>query len=228
MASGQATQVTQVTASPVRGARVLPLVSLATILAGTALIVLLQVLPPTNAISPVRRTISEYGLSTNKWIFDLAVVLVAFGSAAAFGALIHHRLVPPLSAPAVFSALWTVSLLVIVAFPKHNWAIGPSAGGSVHRVASVVGFICLPIAVLLAARRVFPRSSARRLLAQGLAVTSLLWFGVIITGVGVMLGGGPPWWVFVPIGLVERLMSLNELLATAALTVPLLRRPGWT
>jgi hypothetical protein len=216
------------TPAPGRSAAVLPVLSLAGIVAGAALVLLLQLLPPTDRISPIRRTISEYGLSDNKWIFDLAVVLVALGSAAAFAALIHRRLLPLVSAASFFGALWTVSLLIIVAFPKHNWAMGPSAGGTVHRIASVVGFICLPIAVLLAARRVYPRAPGWRRLAQWLAITSLLWFVLILGAVAVMATGGPPWWVVIPLGLVERLMSVNELFAIAALTVPLLRRADWT
>ncbi|WP_158893670.1 DUF998 domain-containing protein [Amycolatopsis anabasis] len=195
---------------------------------GTTLILLLQLLPPTSEISPIRRTISEYALSANKWIFDLAIVLIALGSAAAFAALVHRGLLPALSPASLFGALWTVSLLVLVVFPKHNWAIGPSTGGTVHRIASIVAFVCLPIAVLLAARRVFPGQPGWQRLTRWLAITSLLWFGVILSAVGMMLAGGPPWWVLLPLGLVERALALNELLAIAALTVPLLRPSPWT
>jgi hypothetical protein len=131
----------------------LPTLRLAGMTVGAALIVLLQVLPPTDRIGPVRRTISEYALSSNKWIFDLAVALVALGSAVGFAALIRQRRVAAFSAASLFCALWTVSLLMIMAYPKHNWAIGPSADGRVHRVASIVAFICMPIAVLLASRQ---------------------------------------------------------------------------
>jgi hypothetical protein len=203
---------------------VLPALGLAGMISGAALVLLLQLVPPTDRIDPIRRTISEYALSTNKWIFDIAVVLVALGSAAAFATPIHRRLLSAGSPASVLCALWTVSLLVIVAFPKHNWTLGPSTGGTVHRIASIVGFVCLPLAVLSAARPVHAGAPGWRRLAQVLAVISLLWFGVILTGVGVMLAGGGPWWQFVPLGLVERLMALNELLAVAALTVPLMWR----
>ncbi|WP_020672804.1 DUF998 domain-containing protein [Amycolatopsis nigrescens] len=202
----------------------LPAMGLAALALGAALILLLQILPPTDRINPVRRTISEYALSSNKWIFDLAVLLVALGSAAAFAGLVRHKLLPVRSFAVLLGALWTVSLLVVIVFPKHNWAIGPSTGGNVHRIASVVGFVCLPVAVLLAARIVFRHSLLWRRLAQFLAVTSLLWFGAILVAVGIMATGGPPWWQLLPLGLVERGMAVNELLAVATLAVPLLRR----
>lgn len=193
------------------------------VVAGAALILLLQFIPPTDAISPLRRTISEYGLSTHKWIFDTAVVLVAGGSAVLFAAHVLRRALPPL--PAVAGALWTVSLLVIVAFPKTNWAVGPSVGGVVHRIASVVGFVCLPIGILLASRRIFSHSSIWRRMAQGLAVASLLWFGLVLGAIVVFAaGGGLPWWQAIPLGLVERGMALTEILTIITLAVPLLRR----
>ncbi|KAA9148556.1 DUF998 domain-containing protein [Amycolatopsis acidicola] len=188
--------------------------------AGAILILLLQFLPPTSEISPLRRTISEYALTANKWMFDIAVVLVAAGSALLFALHLLRRALP---VPAlVAGALWTVSLLVIVAFPKTNWAVGPSAGGTLHRVASVIGFVCLPIGLLLAARTTFTVARWRRA-ARILAVASLGWFAVILGAVAVSLAAGGHWWEVIPLGLVERLMALTELLAIATLAGPLLR-----
>ncbi|WP_409492587.1 DUF998 domain-containing protein [Amycolatopsis sp. cmx-11-12] len=206
----------QVTARP-------PLALLAAVVSvagGALLILLLQVLPATSDISPVRRTISEYALSENKWIFDVAVLLVAFGSAIGFGALIRRKHLPALSAASVFCALWTLSLVVIVAFPKNNWAIGPSTGGTVHRIASVVAFVCLPLAVYFAAKAVFPSSPARRVVTRVLAVAALAWFGVILGAIVVSMNGGRPWWQAIPLGLVERAMALTGLIALASLLIP--------
>jgi len=198
---------------------------LAALTCGAALVLLLQFLPPTDRISPLRRTISEYALSTNKWIFDVAVLLIALGSAVLFAAHVLMRALPVRSATVVLGALWTASLLVIVAFPKTDWSVGPSLGGAVHRYASVVGFVCLPIGLLPAARRIFPGTPGWRRAARALAVVSLAWFGLILGAVGYMLAGGGPWWQTIPLGLVERLLALTELLALATLAVPLLRSP---
>jgi len=211
------------TTTAARAPGLLGLTSIVAIAGGAGLVLLLQFIPPTDTISPMRRTISEYALSANKWIFDVAVVLIAAASALLFTLHVLHRHLRPLSPPVVCAALWTVSLLVIVAFPKTDWSVGPSVGGMIHRYASVVGFVGLPIGLLFAARKVFPHHTTWRWTTRILSITSLAWFGVILVGVAVMLAGGGPWWTFVPLGLVERLMAVNELLTIATLAVPLLR-----
>jgi len=205
-------------------ARVFPSLGLSGLFAGAALVLLLQFVPPTNGINPIRRTISEYGLTSNKWVFDLALVLVAFGSATAFAGLIRRRLLPARSMATALGGIWVASLLLIVVFPKRDWSVGPTVGSEVHRVASVVGFVALPLAVLFAARIVFVHAKAWRRISIGLALASLGWFGVILVGVGIMVAGGDPWWVVVPAGLVERGMALTGVCAVATLAVPLIVR----
>jgi hypothetical membrane protein len=194
-----------------RPRRVRSVITLAGLTLGAALVLLLQVIPPTDEISPMTRTISEYGLSSNAWIFNLAVVLIAAVSVLTFAPLARTQPVA-----AVFAGLWVVSLLVIVAFPKTDWAVGPSSGGTLHRAASVVGFVCLPIAVLLAARA----ATRHKRLTQALAIVSLLWFAVILGAVGVAFVDDTRWWELIPLGLVERLLALTELLAIGALAAP--------
>ncbi|GAA3523396.1 DUF998 domain-containing protein [Amycolatopsis ultiminotia] len=198
----------------------LPLAGVAALAAGAALVLLLQLVPPTDEISVTQRTISEYGLSDNKWVFDLAVALVAAGSALTLTVLRRQRRLP--AAAAVFGALWTIGLLVVVAFPKTDWtnAAASGAGGTLHRIASVVAFVCLPLAVLVAARPVFPDSPRRRLAARLLAVLSLAWFAVLLGAIAVAAGTDQRWWLIIPLGLVERGMALTELSALAALAVP--------
>ncbi|WP_329046204.1 DUF998 domain-containing protein [Amycolatopsis sp. NBC_01488] len=192
---------------------------------GAALVLLLQVIPPTDEISATRRTISEYGLSEHKGLFDLAVVLVALGSAAGFAVLHSQRRLP--AAAAVLGALWTVGLLVIVAFPKPDWATVSRSdfGGTLHRVASVVAFVALPLAVLIAAHAALPDSPARRWLAQVLAIASLGWFAVILGAVVVAAVDGGRWWTLIPLGLVERGMALTELVALGVLLAPARSQP---
>jgi len=200
-----------------RGAAV-AFAGVAALAAGAVLILLLHVVGPTEQISATRRTISEYGIGDTKWVFNLAVLLVAAGSVAGFGVLWWQRRLPVLAA--VFGALWTVGLLVIVAFPKRDWTMvtAPGPGPTLHRAASVVAFVCLPLAVLAAARAVFPDAPVRRWAARVLAVGSLAWFAVILTAV--IRAAGGPWWQLIPLGTVERGMAVTELLALAVLLLP--------
>ncbi|MEV7096690.1 DUF998 domain-containing protein [Amycolatopsis sp. NPDC051045] len=196
------------------------LTCLAALVLGAGLVLLLQVIPPTDEISATRRTISEYGLSDHKWVFDLAVVLVALGSAAGLAVLAGQRRLP--APAAVLGTLWTVGLLVIVAFPKPDWATVSRAdfGGTLHRIASVVAFVALPLAVLVAARTAFPSSPGRRWLARVLAIVSLGWFAVILGAVAVAAAEDGRWWTLIPLGLVERGMAMTELLALGVLLAP--------
>lgn len=196
------------------------LTGLAALVLGAALVLLLQVIPPTDEISATRRTISEYGLSDHKWVFDLAVVLVALGSAAGLAVLGRQRRLPVPAA--ILGTLWTVGLLVIVAFPKPDWATVSRAdfGGTLHRIASVVAFVALPLAVMVAARTAFPGSPGRRWLATLLAIASLGWFAVILGAVVVAAVDGGRWWTLIPLGLVERGMALTELIALGVLLSP--------
>ncbi|RLK54271.1 DUF998 domain-containing protein [Actinokineospora cianjurensis] len=195
------------------------------LLGGVALLLALHVLPPTADISPVRRTISEYALSDNKWLFDTALVLIAAASALAFTLLWRRRAHVP---TAVLGAIWTLSLLTIVLFTKNNWSVGPSTGGMIHRYASVAAFLSLPLATLPAARQVFPDHRAWRWSTRALSTLSLLSFGTIVIGALNMLAGGQPWWRFVPLGLVERLIAGAAVAALALLLLGLLRRPTHT
>jgi hypothetical protein len=188
---------------------------------GTVLMLALHVVPPTNEINIVRRTISEYALSDLKWVFDLAVLLIAVGSALGFAAVVRHGGVRPWSGPVVLGALWTASLLVIVVFTKTDWTVGPSIDGVIHRYASVVGFVSLPLAVLLVAHRVFPDRPLWRWAARGFGAVSLGWFGLILVGVVRMVAGYGPWWRFVPLGLVERAMALTAVAAILTLALGL-------
>lgn len=119
--------------------------------------------------------------------------------------------------------MWTASLLVIVVFTKTDWSVGPSIGGTIHRYASLTAFLSLPAAVLVAANAVFPASVLWRWLAQGLSILSLAVFSTIGFAVVYMLAGGPPWWRFLPLGLVERLVAGSAVAALAVLLIGLVR-----
>ncbi|MPY98355.1 MAG: DUF998 domain-containing protein [Actinophytocola sp.] len=188
---------------------------------GLMLFAFLHVLPPTSDISPITRTISEYAHTDAKWLFDLAVLLIAAGSVATFADIARRKLSG--RSAVVLGALWTVSLLVIVMFTKTDWSVGTSIGGTIHHYASLTAFLSLPAAVFLAAHAVFPSSIVWRWLARGLSILSLAVFSTIGFAVVYMLTGGPPWWQSLPLGLIERLVAGSAVGALAVLLVGLAR-----
>lgn len=200
------------------------LASVVALVSGVVLMLVLHVIPPTSEISPLRRTLSQYALTSNKWLFDVAVLLIALGSALCLVAVVWHRGVAPYSGAVVLGVLWIASLLAIVTFTKSDWTVGPSMGGVVHRYASVVGFVSLPLAVIIMANKVFPDRPLWRLAARGFGAVSLAWFCVILVGVVRMAAGYGQWWTFVPLGLVERVIALTGVLAMLTLSLGLARK----
>lgn len=197
-------------------------------LAGTVVVfAALHLLPPTSGISAVTRTISEYALTSSAWAFNLGVLLLVAASIAVFTGSVLTGRIHAVGAGTVFGALWVAGLLTLVSFPKHNWALGPaSTTGQVHRLASLVAFLALPIAVIVDARRrgrATDPASARW--AFWLGVLSLVWFSPLLIAVLTAPLTGTPWWQAIPLGLVERGLALTEVLALAALAV-LCLHPG--
>lgn len=186
----------------------------------------LHLLPGTSDISPVSRTISEYALTDSSWAFNLGVVALALGSLAVFAALISAGHAVRWSLGSLLGMLWAAALVVIVLFPKHNWAVGPSTNGQIHRVASIVAFLCLPVAVMLLTRRRARTDAAERQAqpaaarsAFWFAVLSLLWFSPLVGAMLLSPITQTPWWRAVPLGLVERGLVICEVLAVVALGI---------
>ncbi|QYC44961.1 hypothetical protein Nocox_37035 [Nonomuraea coxensis DSM 45129] len=172
-------------------------------------------------INPFRRTISEHGLGPGGWVFGLGVGLLAAGSAAIAVSLARRRLAGIVGTVALLG--WSVGLFLTAWFEKHDWSVGPSMSGSIHRVGSFVAFLCLPLAVLVIAR---PRSRAWRrersratLVAFCLGVCSVLWVAGIATMILIGARAGLPWYRVMPLGLVERGLAVTEVAALLALGV---------
>ncbi|MGA4994045.1 DUF998 domain-containing protein [Nonomuraea bangladeshensis] len=188
--------------------------------AGVVLILGLE-LTSLDEINPIRRTISEHGLGPGGWVFGLGVGLLAAGSAAIAVSLARRRLAGIVGTIALMG--WSVGLFLTAWFEKHDWSVGPSMSGSIHRVGSFVAFLCLPLAVVVIAR---PRSRAWRrersratLVAFWLGVCSVLWVAGIGTMIFIGAQDGLPWYRVMPLGLVERGLAVTEVAALLALGV---------
>ncbi|RKT56458.1 DUF998 domain-containing protein [Saccharothrix australiensis] len=163
----------------------------------------------------LRRTISEYALGPHRWVFDTAVVLLAAGSLAILGVLVRRGITRWVSPGSVALAAWSLGLALVVVFPKHDWSVGPSVSGGIHRVASLVAFLSLPLAAVLLARPWLRDAAwgahARRTFRLG--VLSALSFTPILYAILVDVLVGTPWWRVLPLGYVERLLVLVEVVA---------------
>lgn len=175
-------------------------------------------------VNPLRRTISEHGLGDQGWIFGLGVALLAAGSAAIGVTLARRRFAGIFGTLALMG--WSVGLLMTAAFTKHDWAVGPSLSGSIHRAGSLIAFLSLPIAALIIARPWrHPEWRRPALTAFALGIGSVLW--VVGIGAMVLVGerSGLAWWQVMPLGLVERGLAATEIAALLALGVWAARRP---
>ncbi|WP_336208034.1 DUF998 domain-containing protein [Nonomuraea sp. LPB2021202275-12-8] len=169
-------------------------------------------------MDPFRRTISEHGLREGGWLFGLGVALLAAGSAAIGVSLARRRLAGIVGTLALMA--WSAGLLVTAYFPKHDWSVGPSLSGSIHRAGSVVAFLSLPLAALIIARpwrRVERGAASLAAFAFGLlSVLFVLGMAALVT---VGARSGLSWWQVMPLGLVERGLAAIEVAALTALGV---------
>lgn len=189
------------------------------VLAGAAIVGLMHVVGPSARVSLVRRTISEYALLDNGWVFNLAVLLLAIGSLAVLGAVVRSGLLRPVSIGSMALLLWSLGLAGVVLFPKHNWAVGPSTTGDLHRVASLVAFLSLPVAALAAGLvgRRDPRWRAYAHASLGLGMLCLLCFSPIAFAFALEPVTGVRWWRAIPLGAVERALAFTEVTTVLAL-----------
>ena len=189
--------------------------TIAAVIFAAAVIGLLHVLPPTSAISPLDRTISEYGLSESAWLFNAGVTAVALGTAVLFAGLARAGRIRRFSWSALFGGLWSAGLLILVFFPKSPYTAAKGDTGDVHRMASFIAFVSLPVAIALVAHRL--RSHR---LPFWLGIGSLAWFLPMIgAAINQAFTGGDPWWTVIPLGLYERGMAITEMAAILALAV---------
>ncbi|SEK40862.1 DUF998 domain-containing protein [Nonomuraea pusilla] len=187
--------------------------------AGVAVIVGLEV-ASLGEMNLLRRTISEHGLGPGGWIFTVGVALLAVGSAAIGVSLARKRLAGVAGLVALTG--WSVGLLMTAVFHKHDWSVGPSLSGNIHRAGSLVAFLCLPLAVLIISAPWRGRRPGRRrsaTVAFALGVCSAAWVAGIVTAVLVGADSGLPWYRVVPLGLVERGLAVTEVAALLALGV---------
>jgi len=207
------------TATPTRSSLVQAVAGIVASAAAVVLILALHMVPPTAQLDPFRRTISQYAATESGWVFNVAVLALAAGSLAILGALAVTRIAAALSVGSLALLLWSAALVAVVIFPRYNPAGGSAMTGGIHRAVSLVAFLSLPVAALLLARPWLRhpvwQAHARSVFALGL--TSLLCFAPIGIAILTQPLTGLRWWQAIPLGAVERLLALAEVLAVLAL-----------
>ncbi|MEX7472287.1 DUF998 domain-containing protein [Mycobacterium adipatum] len=163
-------------------------------------------------------TISEYVYTAGGWAFLTGVLALAVGSMLLLVGLIRAGVLAPLSVGSILLSLWVIGLVGVAAFPKHNWEIGPSTSGSIHRLATLLAFVSLPAAVLVIARR---HRQARP--AVWLAYGSLAWLSVLFGAIVIGMLTDLRWYRIIPLGIVERGIVAFEVGAVLALGIWLIR-----
>lgn len=212
-------------------ARYVALAGAAAVVLTVALVGGLDLFRLTESPHHLRRTISEYALGPYRWVFDTGVVLLVLGSLAVLAVLVRRGVAKWHSVGALAFAAWSVGLTLVVIFPKNNWAIGPSLSGSIHRFGSLLAFVSLPIAMVLLARP-WVRDAAWGAHARWtfrFGVLSALAFSPLLYAILVDAVTGRSWWRVFPLGYVERVLVLTEVVAVLVAAVWALacaRRPA--
>jgi hypothetical protein len=184
-------------------------------LGGIALAAVLTVvghLEVNDDLNPWALTVSDFAVSDRGGVIDVAMAVLAAATAAV---LLGLRRSGAGRLAELLLAAWTAGLVLAAIVPTDEPGLPMTTAGYLHRYASVIAFLALPVGGWLLARRL-PVGAAGRWV-RGLAVLSLAMAAAMV-------------WSAYPgdrvlIGLAERLLILAEvgLLATVALT--LVRRP---
>ncbi len=208
-----------VPAAPTRTAGAWALSGAALVGAGVVVVLALHVLAP--EVPWVRRTLSQYALGPWKPVFDAGVLAVAAGSAAVLAGLVRAGLAPWRGAVTALLATWSACLVLVVAFEKIDWSVGPTPTGYLHRYASIVAFFCLPAAALALGRawRDDVRWARFAASTRWLGLAALAWLAPILLGFVLRPLTGIPWWRFVPLGLFERGLALTEVAAVLVMAL---------
>ena len=193
------------------------------IVLGALVVLILDLHTAWQTPSHLRRTISEYGLGAQQWMFSIGVALLALGSALTLVAALRQRLTRPTATASICLVLWTVGLVAVVAVPKQDWAndASLSVGGAIHRIGAAVAFASIPIAVI-AFSRPWIRDAVWALRARitlALSLLSLVTLLPIAYALAVGATGPRPWYRVVTLGYVERVLVVAEVIALISLAL---------
>ncbi|WP_405427350.1 DUF998 domain-containing protein [Micromonospora sp. NBC_00617] len=190
-------------------------------LGGIALATLLTVighLDVNDDLSPWALTVSDFAVSDRGGVIDVAMVVLAAATAALLLGLRSIRSAAPGRGHRLTELLlgaWVAGLLLAAAVPTNEPGTAMTTAAYLHRYASMVAFLALPVGGWLLARR--PELAPVSRVLRGLVLAS------------VTLAAAMVWSAYpgdrVLIGLAERLLILTEVTLLCTVAVTLSRRP---
>ncbi|MCJ0893676.1 DUF998 domain-containing protein [Rhodococcus sp. ARC_M5] len=199
------------------------LIGTLSIVLGALVVLVLDLYTAWQTPSHLRRTISEYGLGAQQWVFSIGVVLLAFGSALTLAVALRHHLTRPASAASIGLVLWTVGLVAVVAVPKQDWSndAALSIGGTIHRLGAAVAFVSIPVAVFAFSRPWIRDGvwAVRARVTMALSALSVVTLLPIFYALAVGATGSRPWYRVVTLGYVERVLVVAEVIALISLAL---------
>ncbi|MCG5471839.1 DUF998 domain-containing protein [Micromonospora sp. LAH09] len=175
-----------------------------------ALLTVIGHLEVNDDLSPWALTISDFAVSDRGGVIDVAMVVLALATAVLLLGL--RRTAPPRPRAGTAELLlgaWVAGLLLAAVVPTNEPGTAMTTEAYLHRYASVVAFLALPVSGWLLARRPALAPAARTL--RTLVLLSLALAAAMI-------------WSAYPgdrmlIGLAERLLILTEVAVLATVAV---------
>jgi hypothetical protein len=204
------------------GSRLLGILGLLSVAFSVVMVGVLHLVPPSRNLDPLSRTISEYALVSDGWVFDVGVLVLAGGSVATLGGLVLRGLVRPRSWSAAFMTVWAIGLVGLVLFPKQGFGPDNSFAGRVHWTWTLIAFFSLPVGLLLGCRRSAAGAGRLPWWAVRLAWVAGGWFVVLALQTLFSAISTHAWNL---VGFVERALSATEMAAVCVLALWVLRAP---
>ncbi|MET8230026.1 DUF998 domain-containing protein [Micromonospora sp. NPDC005298] len=181
-------------------------------IAVAALLTVIGHLEVNDDLNPWALTISDFAVSDRGGVIDVAMVVLALATVTLMYGL-RRTGPPPDRAVELLLGAWVAGLAVAAVVPTNEPGTAMTTAAYLHRYASVVAFLSLPVGGWLLARRDQLTPAARWL--RGLAVASLV------------LAAAMVWSAYpgerVLIGLAERLLILTEVGVLTAVALVLAR-----
>lgn len=217
----------------VRSARWLSVVGIVGIAVACLLEIVMHVTPGGRRLDPLRTTISEYALVSGAWMFATGVLVLAAASVLIGMALHRSGTIVFRGGWAVWYSLWCVGLVGLTVITKTVIGPDPTVQGRIHWSFTLLAFVSLPIALLLAVRErvrrqldfgnapragALPERPAPHPAVRIIAVLTWIsfgWFAVLAAQTVLSVFGRNdlfPW-----VGVIERGVAITEIAAIGVL-----------